>query len=89
MGAIRGTSQTKLYNEFGLESLKFRRRMRRLCIFYKIKTLKAIVNLSSYEKKVTLFLHKNTHYTIPCEKSYFLLSTRFLFPSITSNLVLL
>ena len=27
-GAIRGTSQTKLYNEFGLESLKFRRWMR-------------------------------------------------------------
>ena len=53
MGAIRGTSQTKLYSEFGLESLKFRRGMRRLCIFYKIKTLKAIVNLSSYEKKVT------------------------------------
>ena len=24
-GAIRGTSQTKLYNELGLESLKFRR----------------------------------------------------------------
>ena len=26
-GAIRGTSQTKLYNEIGLESLKFRRWM--------------------------------------------------------------
>ena len=32
-GAIRGTSQTKLYNELGLESLKFRR----LCTFFKIK----------------------------------------------------
>ena len=39
-GAIRGTSQTKLYHELGLESLKFRRWMRRLCMFYKIKTLK-------------------------------------------------
>ena len=39
-GAIRGTSQTKLYNELGLESLKFRRWMRRLCMFYKIKTFK-------------------------------------------------
>ena len=39
-GGIRGTSQTKLYHELGLESLKFRRWMRRLCMFYKIKTLK-------------------------------------------------
>ena len=39
-GAIRGTSQTKLYSELGLESLKFRRWMRRLCMFHQIKTLK-------------------------------------------------
>ena len=39
-GAIRGTSQTKLYHELDLESLKFRRWMRRLCMFYKIKTCK-------------------------------------------------
>ena len=39
-GAIRGTSQTKLYNELGLKSLKFRRWMRRLYIFFKIRTLK-------------------------------------------------
>ena len=39
-GNIRGTSQTKLYHELGLESLKFRRWMRRLCMFYKIKTCK-------------------------------------------------
>ena len=39
-GAIRGTSQTKLYSEHGLESLKFRGWMKRLCMFYKIKTLK-------------------------------------------------
>ena len=39
-GAIRGTSQTKLYNELGHESFKLRRWMRRLCMFYKIKTLK-------------------------------------------------
>ena len=35
-GAIRGTSQIKLYKELGLESLKFRRWFRRLCIFFKI-----------------------------------------------------
>ena len=36
-GAIRGTSQTELYNELGLESLKFRRWFRRLRTFFKIK----------------------------------------------------
>ena len=37
-GAIRGTSQTKLYNELGLESLKFRRWLvTRLCTLFKIK----------------------------------------------------
>ena len=34
-GVIRGTSQTKLYSELGLESLKFRRWFRRLCTFFK------------------------------------------------------
>ena len=37
-GAIKGTSQTKLYKELGLESLKFRRWFSRLCTFFKIKT---------------------------------------------------
>ena len=37
--AIIGTSQTNLYNELGLESLTFRRWMKRLCMFCKIKTL--------------------------------------------------
>ena len=36
-GAIKGTSQLKIYNELGFESLKFRRWFRRLCVFYKIK----------------------------------------------------
>ena len=39
-GAIKGTSQLKIYNELGTESLKFRRRFRRLCVFFKIKTTK-------------------------------------------------
>ena len=33
---IKGTSQIKLYNELGLESLEFRRWYRKLCLFYKI-----------------------------------------------------
>ena len=37
-GAIKGTSQTKLYKELGLEFLEFRRWFRWLCTFFKIKT---------------------------------------------------
>ena len=37
-GAIKGTSQLKLYKELGFESLKLRRWFRRLCFFYKLKT---------------------------------------------------
>ena len=36
-GAIRGTSQTKIYKELGLESLKLRRYFRRLCKYFKIQ----------------------------------------------------
>ena len=35
-GAIRGTSSEKLFQELGLESLKSRRWLRKLCSFYKI-----------------------------------------------------
>ena len=38
--ATKGTSQLKIYNELGIESLKFRRWFRRLCVFCKIKTTK-------------------------------------------------
>ena len=37
-GAIRGTSQTKLYVELGFEFLKARRWFRRLCYVYKFKS---------------------------------------------------
>ena len=43
-GAILGTSQQKIYNELALESLRFRRWFRRLCVFYEIK----IIQLPSY-----------------------------------------
>ena len=43
-GAIKGTSQVKLYKELGLELLKLRRKLRHLCTFYNIKT----TGLSSY-----------------------------------------
>ena len=34
---IKGTSQVKLYNQLGLESLEFRWWFRKLCLFYKVK----------------------------------------------------
>ena len=37
-GAIKGTYQSRLYSELGLEYLKFRRWFRKLRSFYKIKT---------------------------------------------------
>ena len=40
MGAIRGTSTEKLYQELGFESLKDRRWLRRLCYLYKIVNTK-------------------------------------------------
>ena len=32
-GAIKGTSQLKIYNKLGIESLEFRRWFRHLCVF--------------------------------------------------------
>ena len=37
-GAIKGTSQSKLYSELGFESPKFRCWFRKLCTFFKLKT---------------------------------------------------
>ena len=37
-GAIHGTSQTKLYNELGIQSVKLRQWFRRLCYFFKIQS---------------------------------------------------
>ena len=39
-GAIRGTSREKLYQELGLESLKDRRWLRRLCYLHKVLSTK-------------------------------------------------
>ena len=45
-GAIRGTSSEKLYQELGLESLKLRHQVRKLCHFYKISNEKSPSYLS-------------------------------------------
>ena len=39
IGAIKGISQLKIYKELGFESLKFRRWFRRLCFFYKLRSM--------------------------------------------------
>ena len=67
-GAIRGTSQTKLYNERGLESLKFRRWFRRLCTFFKIKIHGKLEYLLS--KIPSSQTHYNTRNTDPFETYY-------------------
>ena len=46
-GSIQGTSKVELYMELGLESLKSRRWLRRLCCFYKIKTFGLPFHLSN------------------------------------------
>ena len=45
IGAIRGTSQEKLYQALGFESLKDRTRLRRLCYLYKIVNAKQLTYL--------------------------------------------
>ena len=37
MGAVRGTSREKLYQELGFESLQQRRWYRKICCLFKIK----------------------------------------------------
>ena len=37
-GAIKGTSQLKIYRELGLESLKFKRWFRHFCFFHKLRS---------------------------------------------------
>ena len=52
-GAIRGTSQTKLYNELGVESLRSRWWFRHLFTLYKIKTTTLPPYLNNMLPKVT------------------------------------
>ena len=47
-GAIKGTSREKIYHELGIESLRERRWLRRLCLFFKIVKGFAPAYLSNY-----------------------------------------
>ena len=60
-GAKRGTSQKKLYWELGLESLRSRRWLRRMCYFYKlIKTQKPLYLFIMIPPKLKPLRHANT-----------------------------
>ena len=47
-GAIKGTSQLKIYNGLGTESLKFRRWYRHLCVFFMPKYLYVLIPSESH-----------------------------------------
>ena len=71
-GAIRGTSQKKLYQELGLESLRSRRWLRRMCYFYKlIKTQKPLYLFNLIPPKLNSLRHPNTYPVMRCRNDYF------------------
>ena len=71
-GAIKGTSRLKLYNEIGLESLKFRWWFRKLCTFYKIKS----TGLPSYFYDL---IPKSSHMYNTCSVDVAMLCSRTIF----------
>ena len=71
-GAIRGTSQKKLYQEVGLESLRSRWLRRRMCYFYKlIKTEKPLYLFNLIPLKLNSLRHPNTYSVMRCRNDYF------------------
>ena len=59
--SLIGTSQEKLYQELGLESLRSRRWLRRMCYFYKlIKTQKPLYLFNVIPPKFNSLRHPNT-----------------------------
>ena len=71
-GATRGTSQEKLYQESGLESLRSRRWLRRMCFFYKlIKTQKPLYLFNLRPPKPNSLRHPNTYSVMRRRNDYF------------------
>ena len=71
-GTIRGTSQEKLYQELGLESLQGRRWLRRMRYFYKlIKTQKPLYLFNLIPPKLNSLRHPNTYSVMRCRNDYF------------------
>ena len=67
-GAIQGTSQEKLLEELGLETLKSRRWLRRLCCMYKI------INLGIPKYLPVLFLNVKLVTILEIEISHFFIA---------------
>ena len=67
-GAIKGTSKEKLYNEFGLEYLKDRRWIRRLCLVHKIYNLKSPKYLYNLIPLVNRFYDTRNNTNVPSFK---------------------
>ena len=73
-GAIKGTPKEKLYNELGLEYLKDRRWMPRLCLFHKIYNLKSPKYLYNLIPSVNRFYDTRINTNVPsfeCRTEYF------------------
>ena len=60
-GAIHGTSQTKLYKELGIKSMKLRQWFRHLCCFFKIQSSGLPQYLNDLIPKLSL--HYTTHFS--------------------------
>ena len=84
-GAIKRTSKEKLYNELGLEYLKDRRWMRRLCLFHKIYNAKSPKYLYNLIPSVNRFYVTRNNTNVPsfnCRTEYFKNS---FFPSVITE----
>ena len=73
-GAIKGISEEKLYNELGLEYLRDRRWMQRICVFHNIFNLKSPKCLCDLILPVTLTRNnKNIYFRTEHFMIFFLL----------------
>ena len=84
-GAIKGTSKEKLFNELGLEYLKDRRSMRRLCLFHKIYNLKSPKYFYNLIPSVNRFYDTRNNKNAPsfkCRTKYF---ENSLFPNVINE----
>ena len=84
-GAIKGTSKEKLYNELGLEYLRYRRWMRRLCLFHKVFNLHSPKDLYDIIPRATRSYTTRNNKNIPsfnCRTEYFINS---IFPNVINE----
>ena len=71
-GTIRGTYQEKLYQRLGLESLRSRRWLKRVCYFYKpIKTQKPLYLFNLIPPKLNSLRYRNSYSDMRRRNDYF------------------